>query len=258
MFRLIVLVACLAGLGAGIVLSVVQQPTVVPIILAAERYESSVAADSSSADLHSVHQHQHQHQHRDDGAHAHNAEVWQPEIGFERAFWTLVANVGAGIGFALLLCALYTLLPRITPLGGMLWGLAGFVVFFANPSIGLHPEIPGTLSADLFERQLWWALAALCSVAAVGLIAWRRSRWAWGAAAALLLAPHLVGAPQPQFQGGLAPEELSQQFIWATVFVNAVFWLVLGVLSALIFRRFVLIPPAGSDMDQGRGADTGV
>lgn len=241
MFRSIVLVACLAGLGAGIALSVAQQPTVVPIILAAERYETNVAADSAPGDLHSVHQHQH------DGAHAHDAEVRPSENGIERAFWTVVANIGAGIGFALLLCAVYALLPRITLMGGMLWGFAGFVVFFANPSIGLHPEIPGTLSADLFDRQLWWALAALCSVAAIALITWRRECWAWGAATALLLAPHLVGAPQPEFQGGLAPEDLSQRFIWATVFVNAVFWLVLGVLSALTFRRFARTPRAGSD-----------
>ncbi|MFT5445335.1 MAG: cobalt transporter subunit CbtA [Gammaproteobacteria bacterium] len=246
MFKSIVLSACFAGLCAGIVLTLVQQPTVAPILLAAERYESAApATDESAAQSASQNGGAHGHEasaHAHAGAAHEHGDAWAPENGLERTFWTLLTNVSAAIGFALLLCAVYALLPRITLLGGLLWGLAGFVVFFANPSIGLHPEIPGTLSADLYDRQLWWLFAALCSAAAVALIAWRRVHWIWGVAAVLLVLPHVVGAPQPQVHGGLAPQELSQQFIWATTFVNAVFWLALGVFSALMFRRFALAP----------------
>jgi cobalt transporter subunit CbtA len=237
MFRSIVMSACLAGLSAGIVLTLVQQPTVAPIILAAETYESAAAADPVTAS--------HAHEHGNAGshghgevAHAHEGSGWTPENGFERTFWSLVTNVSAAIGFALLLCAVYTLLPNITVARGLLWGLAGFVVFFANPGIGLHPEIPGTVSADLFDRQLWWSFTAICSATAIALIAWRRAGWSWGTAAALLVLPHLIGAPQPDVHGSLAPQALAQQFIWATTLVNAVFWLTLGGLSALAFRRF--------------------
>ncbi len=241
MFRSIVMSACLAGLSAGIVLTLVQQPTVAPIILAAETWESAAAADPAMASQ--AHEHAKAGSHaasRDQGevAHAHAGSGWAPENGFERTFWSLVTNVSAAIGFALLLCAVYTLLPNITVARGLLWGLAGFVVFFANPGIGLHPEIPGTVSADLFDRQLWWSFTAICSAAAVALIAWRRAGWSWGAAAALLVLPHLIGAPQPEVHGSLAPQALAQQFIWATTLVNAVFWLTLGGLSALVFRRF--------------------
>jgi predicted cobalt transporter CbtA len=60
----------------------------------------------------------------------------------------------------------------------------------------------------------------------------------------LLILPHVVGAPQPDVHGGLAPPELSQQFIQATILVNAVFWLALGVFSALTYRRFVFVAKA--------------
>jgi cobalt transporter subunit CbtA len=231
MFRSIVLSACLAGLGAGIVLTLAQQPTVAPIILEAETYESAAAPTQASTATTAP-------------ADVHESSAWAPGDGLERTFWSLVSNVGVAIGFALLLCAVYTLLPNITPARGMLWGLAGFVVFFANPGIGLHPEIPGTVAADLFNRQLWWSFAAICSAAAVALIAWRRVAWTWGAAAALLVLPHLIGAPQPDVHGSLAPQALAQQFIWATTLVNAVFWLALGGISALAFRRFAAQPVA--------------
>lgn len=250
MFRSIVLSACLAGLCAGIVLTLVQQPTVAPIILAAERYESGALASDELAPQIArpdagVHGHEasgHTHAGADHG----HGDGWAPENGLERTFWSLLTNAGVAIGFSLLLCAVYALLPRITPLGGLLWGLAGFVVFFANPSIGLHPQLPGTLSADLFDRQLWWLLTAFCSAAAVALIAWRRVHWVLGAAAVLLILPHVAGAPQSDVHGGLVPQELSQQFIQATILVNAVFWLALGVFSALTYRRFVFVAPAST------------
>jgi len=248
MFRSIVMSACLAGLGAGVVLTLVQQPTVAPIILAAETYESATHRHTNG--------HTHSHAHGNAGSHTHaqlyelgasrdhehDDNAWAPENGIERTFWSLVTNVSVAIGFALMLCAVYTLLPKITPARGVLWGLAGFVVFFANPSIGLHPEIPGTMAANLFDRQLWWVFTSICSAAAVALIAWRRATLVWCAAVVLLFVPHLIGAPQPEAHGGLAPQALAYQFIWATTFVNIVFWLTLGVISALVFRR--LAPPS--------------
>ncbi len=227
--------ACVAGFVAGLVLTLLQQPTVAPIILAAETYESSTEPTNGSQAAAA-------HEHKD--GHAHGGDTWAPANGLERTFWSLVTNVGAAIGFALLLCAVYTLLPKITLARGLLWGTAGFVVFFANPGLGLHPEIPGTLSADLFNRQLWWTLCVASSAAAVALIAWRRAPWVWACAVALLLFPHLLGAPQPEVHGSAAPQILAQQFIWATTFVNAVFWLTLGVMSAFAFRRIAAQPVA--------------
>ena len=55
---------------------------------------------------------------------------------------------------------------------------------------------------------------------------------------ALIALPHIFGAPQPEVHEGLAPQELRTTFHIATLATNAIFWIVLGVLSALFFRRF--------------------
>ncbi len=49
MFRRIFYSACLAGVGAGLVLTLVQSWQMVPIILAAETYESAGADSAGSA-----------------------------------------------------------------------------------------------------------------------------------------------------------------------------------------------------------------
>jgi predicted cobalt transporter CbtA len=62
----------------------------------------------------------------------------------------VLANVSMAVGFALMLVAAFALSGRrITWRSGLLWGLAGYGVFFVAPSLGLPPEVPGTLAAPL-------------------------------------------------------------------------------------------------------------
>ena len=56
--------------------------------------------------------------------------------------------------------------------------------------------------------------------------------------AALLVLPHLVGAPHPEIEAGLAPGSLADSFAVAAAATNAAFWLVLGVVAAVAFTRF--------------------
>jgi len=72
----------------------------------------------------------------------------------QRTLFTFAANLLMGVGYAFVLVALYLLWrePR-TALGGALYGLAGYVVFFAAPALGLPPELPGTAAAELGLRQ---------------------------------------------------------------------------------------------------------
>lgn len=49
-------------------------------------------------------------------------------------------------------------------------------------------------------------------------------------------ARHGIGAPHPEAHGGLAPAELEEAFIYASFVTNAVFWAVLGGLTALVFN----------------------
>ena len=244
MIRGIVLSALLAGLAASLVLTAVQRYQVVPIILEAETYERA-AAGGSAAD------------HADDervasqtdvgvgaahgqGAPDHDApghEAWAPEDGIERALWTALANVGVGIGFALLLCAAYAWRGGVGAREGVLWGIAGFLVFFVNPSFGLQPEIPGAASAELGARQLWWIGTVACTALGVWLVAFGRRAGTAAAGALLCLVPHVIGAPQPGGAGGNTPLELAHAFVGASYVANGVFWIVLGAASAYAFTR---------------------
>ena len=232
MIRSTLLAAVIAGFVAGLVLTVVQRYQVVPIILEAETYERATAA-GHTADTTTDRAHA-----GEAARHTHGDGAWAPHDGIERTFWTAIANIGAGVGFALLLCAAYAWRGRIELREGVLWGIGGLAVFFVNPAFGLAPEIPGAAAAGLGVRQAWWIAAVLCTAGGLALIVFRRSWTAALAGAALCLAPHVVGAPLPAQAGGNAPLALAQAFVGAAYVANAVFWIVLGLASAYCFARF--------------------
>jgi cobalt transporter subunit CbtA len=220
MFRRIVVSACLAGLLGGLVLTGVQWFQVVPIIAQAEIYEPAGTVPKT---------------HSNGSDHDHAA--WAPGEGGERTLWTAIANVGMAIGFTLLLVAIFSLRENVTWRQGLLWGLGGFAAFFALPAVGLAPELPGTATAALEQRQVWWVMTVAMSAAGLALAALGRS-WALKAVGVVLvLAPHALGAPQPETHSALAPSDLSQTFVFATALANAVFWLVLGASSAIAFKK---------------------
>ena len=223
MFRRIVFSAGLAGFVAGILLTAIQQLQVAPIILEAETYE---AAEPAAAAMHA---------HAGGSSHEHDG--WSPEDGLERTFWTGVANVGMGIGFALLLSAAFSLRAGVSWRQGILWGLGGYATFFALPAFGLPPELPGMEAAALPGRQGWWLVTVTLSAIGIALLGLTRG-WSWKVAAAVLIAiPHLIGAPHPETHAPLPPPELLQTFIVASAVTNAVFWIVLGAGCAIAFKK---------------------
>jgi cobalt transporter subunit CbtA len=222
MFRRIFFSASMAGLLAGLFLTVLQSFQVIPLILEAETYEVSQAA---------------QYHHDPALADPRHEGDWAPQESWQRTLFTALANFLIAVGFALLLGAVFSLRPGIDGLKGMVWGLAGYGVFFVLPSLGLPPELPGTLAAELGKRQAWWWLTVSCSVPGLALLI-LQPRWGWKIAGAGLLAlPHLLGAPHPEVAGDSAPKALADAFIWATALVNSVFWIVLGGLTGLLFKR---------------------
>ena len=232
MLHRILLAGIVAGVVAGCALTALQWGAVVPLIFAAESHEiagdgGGSPAGSAAALSSGTHDHE---------GHGHGV-AWAPEDGIERTAWTAVSNVATAIGFAILLVALFAWRGGATWRQGLLWGAAGFVVFFANPAIGLRPELPGDFGANLFDRQLWWLFAVGCSGAGVGLLLLVRNRVAKIVGALLLAAPHLAGAPHPEAAGGLAPRALSDQFFIASAATNAVFWLLLGLSASIAFGR---------------------
>lgn len=227
MFKRIVFSAVLVGVAAGVLLTGIQQLRVAPVLAEAETYEAAGPAEEA-------------HAHADGGAHGHDAhehDGWSPADGFERTFWTGVANVGMAIGFALLLGAAFSLRENVSWRQGILWGLGGYAAFFALPALGLPPELPGTEAAALQDRQAWWLVTATLSAIGVALIGLARG-WPWKVAAVVLIAvPHLIGAPHPDTYHTLAPAELVRAFIVATAVANAVFWIALGAGCAIAFRK---------------------
>lgn len=229
--RRIASVVLLAGALAGLLLTGVQQLQVSKIILQAEVYEEAAAAKAQ----------QEEHAHHDAAAaheHEHDGDEWEPANGFERTAYTVLANVSMAIGFGLFLAAAITVSGRqVSWRSGLLWGVAGYLVFFVAPSLGLPPEVPGTLAAPLHARQLWWVMTAGCTAAGLGLGVYAR-HWAVKLLGLVLLVlPHVVGAPHPAVHGGAAPEELARAFIHATALANAVFWLALGGLTGYFYKK---------------------
>lgn len=229
-FRNIVLVAAIAGVLAGLGMTVAQQLTTVPLILKAEVYEEQGATAA----------HDHGDAAAQPAAHEHGDEGWQPADGFERTAFTLLANIVTGVGFALLLVAASELAGGITGWRqGVFWGLAGFAVFTLAPSLGLPPELPAMPAAELGVRQLWWVATAFSAAAALALMFYGRTPLAIVAAVALLVAPHLIGAPQPPSYDTPIPEGLHHSFVVAVVLTALLFWVLLGALAGLFRERFI-------------------
>jgi len=244
-FRKIVSAALLSGVLAGLLLTGVQRVQVIPALLQAEVYEAQAAEAAPAGHVHDLAEHGHEHavaaEHEHVAAtaeHHHDPDAWKPANGWERTFYTAVANISLAIGFALLLGAAISFRGGVSGWhSGLLWGLAGYAVFFVAPSLGLPPEVPGAETARLFDRQLWWFLTVLATAGGLALLVFSRTELVKAAGGVLLLVPHLIGAPQPQIHGSAAPEELAHAFVSAAILANAIFWLALGSLTALFYKK---------------------
>ncbi|MCZ8255738.1 MAG: CbtA family protein [Polaromonas sp.] len=254
-FQRLIWAALAVAVVVGSVQSGVQQLQAVPIILAAEEFESQKAqtpqpaAAPAPAPAAAA-----AHAHADGAAHTHvdEASEWSPADGAERIFWTWVANVLHALSMALLVFVVMGLsLARGSKLRSMTlaaWvAAAGWLTFHFWPSLGLHAEIPGMDAARLGSRQGWWVLAAASAALACGSVAMLRNPWRWIAAAGWLAVPYVVGAPQitadplAGFSGEaqMALRQLGVQFIWATTWVSLSFWVCMGLAGGWAFQRWV-------------------
>jgi len=241
MLRTMVFSAFGAAIAVCVAVSALQFFTTEPLILHAEEFESGAGADSPAGgegSSEAASNHDDGYVHADAGGHVHDAEAWAPTDGVERAAYTALANLV--IGFAVSLILLGGMALKGDPIDarrGLLWGAAGFAAVALLPALGLPPELPGTPAADLVARQLWWLGAAAASAAGIALIAFARL-WPWKAVGvALLVAPHVVGAPAPASHAVAYPGALAGEFVVASLVVSALLWSLSGFAAGWLHQR---------------------
>ncbi len=211
MFGRIFITALAAGAIAGVFIWGAHMVKTVPLILEAETYEMAAG-----------------------GAGAHEA----PDEGYGRHAYTLAANVITAIGFALMLTAAFALSGRdVDWREGLLWGLGGYAAFYLAPSLGLPPEVPGMQAADLGQRQAWWLATAAATLAGLGLIFFARPVLLKVLGGALVMLPHLVGAPAREAASAPLPAELAAEFVVVSLVTTGLFWLLLGGAAGYVYRR---------------------
>lgn len=221
MFARILTCALFAGAGAGLGAGLLQLAFVQPVLLEAELYETGAAVHF--------------------GAGATGAVPLAGAFEPVRNGLSILFSVLTYTGFALMLAAAMALAERrgirIDARRGLLWGIAGFVVFFLAPGFSLAPEVPGVAAADLQARQIWWFATVAAAAGGIALIAFARSWPALLAAAVLLLAPHVVGAPQPAAYTGPVPPEIGALFSSRALGAGFAAWALLGSLTGYFWRR---------------------
>lgn len=221
MFSRIVTSALFAGAAAGLIAAVLQLVFVQPVLLHAELYESGELVHF--------------------GAQAATAHPDLPGLDPLRDGPSILFTMLTYTGFALVTVALMSLAESqghaIDGRTGILWGIAGFVVVQFAPGLSLVPEVPGVASADLVARQIWWTGTVAAAAVAMWLIAFGRGWAMWGLAAALLLAPHVIGAPEPNGFAGTAPPELASLFAARAFGVGMAAWVLTGCFAGYFWRR---------------------
>jgi cobalt transporter subunit CbtA len=224
--------ALFAGVVAGLLAALLHFAFVQKLILLGEEYETGATVHFSGAAPTTEPTADHDHTTHDHGA--------EPST-FTRNAWTVVFSALVYVAYALILVAGFGLARIyghvITAREGLLWGIAGFVSFQMAPAMGLAPELPGTLAADLGARQVWWWATAAATASALALLGYGRNALAALCAALLLAAPHVIGAPTLDGFSGVAPPEVASAFSARVLGVGLIVWALLGWVAGFVWAR---------------------
>jgi len=237
--------ALFAGLVAGLIAVLLQWSLMEKLILEGEEYETGNKTHFGGVLVIN----EAQEAANPDAAQAEDpAPAEDEESLFTRYSLAFFADFTTFVGWALLMVAGFALVERfgqrITIKDALIWGVAGFAAIQIMPGIGLAPELPGTPAAELEARQLWWVTTAISSVLAFALFGYGRTVLYVAIGIALLIAPHLIGAPRLDGYAGLAPPELSGEFVANSYAVALVDWIVLGLSAGYFWTRGQNTQPA--------------
>jgi multidrug transporter EmrE-like cation transporter len=149
-------------------------------------------------------------------------------VGLFRSKWWTLGYVVAGVAYAFHVGAMA--LAALSLVQAVLAG--GLVVLgvVAERWFGFH-----------LRRREWVGIALTAGGLAL-LFYVREPKPLWAVIAlAMFIAPHAIGAPQPEEYASAAPEALAHRFIAATMIASLLFWAVLGALSGAFYKRFVAV-----------------
>jgi cobalt transporter subunit CbtA len=225
-FRILVLSAFAIAIIAGLVLSVYQANFITPIIVGSEVYEIAEPVSHHTQ--------------------VEETEAWAPEDGVERTSWNFASNFLLCFAYALILLGAMSLKASVNAVKGIFWGGAAYLTIFVAPALGLPPEIPGMEAAQLEGRQAWWLLTVVLTAISLWLIAFQNNLYRI-IGVIILITPHILGAPQPEIHGFANTDPQAVQaltllwhdFILQTSVANALLWVIIGVLSGYITKKFV-------------------
>lgn len=216
-----------AGFAAGLLAALLHFAFLQKIILLAEEYERGAVVHFAGGGEAS-----HGAEHDHDTGHAAPSGDGG---GLSRNALTVLFTGLTYASYGLVLVAGFALAEhfghRIDAREGMLWGLGAFMAVQLAPAMGLPPELPGTISADLTDRQIWYFGTVLATGLGLALIASSRGVMAAFLGGALIAGPHVIGAPHLEVFYGVAPPELAAEFAARALGVGFVTWAALGWLA---------------------------
>lgn len=235
--------ALFAGSAAGLLAATLHFAFIQQNILLAEQYETGAAVhfagsppDAAMATHSDVPDAVTGATAHDHSTHDHGATP----APFTRNALTALFSGVVYIAYALLLTAGFGVAASfgktIIAREGILWGIAGFAAFQLAPAMGLAPELPGTVAAELFARQIWWTGTAAATATGLAMLGYGRSPASFATALALIAAPHLIGAPELAGFSGVAPPELAATFSARVLGVAFTVWATLGWLAGHIWQ----------------------
>jgi cobalt transporter subunit CbtA len=226
MFRNIVFSAFGAGVVVCLAVTTLQGFTTQPLIVTAEAYEDRGPAHGDGFGAPAA-------------AQGEDQDHWSPDTGLERTLLTALANFVFGTAISLMLLGCMVLSGRpVNAELGLLWGVGGFVAVSLLPALGLPPDLPGTPAGEHIDRQIWWIGTAAASSLGIMAIAFRPGLPLTVVGIALLVAPHIIGAPAPPSLEVPYPGALAGEFAIASLIVSAVLWCLSGGAGGWLHARF--------------------
>lgn len=232
--------ALFAGLIAGLIAVLLQFLLMEPLILEGEAYETGAKVHFKGAQLLGeqpapapsaaplAHDHAHDHDHA-------------PENLWRRYSLAFAADFVIFVAWGLLMVAGFALVERsghrVSVKEGILWGIAGYIAIQLSPALGLPPELPGTPAAALEPRQIWWVVTATTTAVGLAFLGYGGRLVYWATGVVLLIAPHLIPAPHLDGYSGVAPPELSGEFVAHSLAISLVVWVCLGLAAGYFWNR---------------------